>query len=337
MKDIIKAWKGWRLEFEQEYGSDMDGATEYSSHSTFDWSIDLAEIIETNMMGWMKGTIMGCDDIYLEEVSAEQLKIHFTCGYAVTLSHAIPSYGYNFTFGRGDYSNYVRLLPPWEKREEISKFKEVHCRRKCLQALKPEDVVVPDNLEAVDLGLSVDWAPFNLGATAPEQFGNYFAWSEIEPDKKGYSYIRGLKDDEGKDMYDGRGNTLYEFSGIKKYDAATVFWGKGWRVPSRDEFAELRNSCRWKYTEHKGREGYMVTGPSGKSIFLPLNKDNTRWDGRYGSTYWSSSGYMMPGGSTKGYSLKISNDKGGDRFDNYLESDFDTAMQYLIRPVKDKW
>jgi hypothetical protein len=36
----------------------------------------------------------------------------------------------------------------------------------------PKDVAVP---ELVDLGLSVKWASFNLGATKPEEFGDYFA------------------------------------------------------------------------------------------------------------------------------------------------------------------
>ena len=39
--------------------------------------------------------------------------------------------------------------------------------------------VIP-NPEAVDLGLSVRWAPFNVGATAPEEYGDYFAWGEVE-------------------------------------------------------------------------------------------------------------------------------------------------------------
>ena len=33
----------------------------------------------------------------------------------------------------------------------------------------------------VDLGLSVKWASINLGATSPEQGGDYFAWGETEP------------------------------------------------------------------------------------------------------------------------------------------------------------
>ena len=35
--------------------------------------------------------------------------------------------------------------------------------------------------EAVDLGLSVKWATMNVGANAPEEYGDYFAWGETEP------------------------------------------------------------------------------------------------------------------------------------------------------------
>ena len=31
----------------------------------------------------------------------------------------------------------------------------------------------------IDLGLSVRWASMNVGATVPEEYGNYYAWGEI--------------------------------------------------------------------------------------------------------------------------------------------------------------
>lgn len=35
--------------------------------------------------------------------------------------------------------------------------------------------------EAVDLGLSVKWATCNIGASNPEEYGDYFAFGETEP------------------------------------------------------------------------------------------------------------------------------------------------------------
>ena len=36
----------------------------------------------------------------------------------------------------------------------------------------------------VDLGLSVKWANMNVGATYPEEYGDYFAWAEINSKSK---------------------------------------------------------------------------------------------------------------------------------------------------------
>ena len=41
------------------------------------------------------------------------------------------------------------------------------------------DTILPvHEPEYVDLGLSVKWATFNVGATSPEDYGDYFAWGE---------------------------------------------------------------------------------------------------------------------------------------------------------------
>lgn len=73
-------------------------------------------------------------------------------------------------------------------------------------------------------------------------------------------------------------------------DAATVNWGGAWRMPTNDEFSELKNNCTWEYTKQNGVEGYKVTGPSGNSIFLPMGGYKNH-DSFYGGNgyYWSSS------------------------------------------------
>ncbi len=334
---IINSWKGWRLEFEQIYGSDCDGATEYETYSTFDWTMDLADIIRENMMGWLTGkhSHREYSKTYLVEVSVNKLKVHFTTGYEITLSKESPEYVSRYCFGRSDYEDIIRLLPPGTKAAEISRYNEVHCRYKCLVNLKPKDVVAPEVIHAVDLGLSVDWAPFNLGAISPDELGDKFAWSEIVPEKEGYAYIRGLQDENGKPMYNERGNSLYEYSGMKKYDAATVFWGDGWRTPDKNEIFELVYSCGWTWENVSGRNGYRVTGKNGNSIFLPINEKAVNWEGRSGSSYWSASGFMQPGGSTKGETLHISEYKEGDHYNCHI-SDSPTDWTLYIRPVKDK-
>ncbi len=342
MEKIINAWRGWRLEFEEECGGDCDGATEYSTFSEFEWTIDLAEIIKNNnKMLWLPERVGGIRDrykVYIEEATDDELKVHCTGGYAVTLTKEKPSYEYRFCFGHHDYCQVIRLLAPGVKAEKIARLEEKYLpdllKDYYVEVPKKvyEEVVVP---EAVDLGLSVDWAPYNLGATAPERLGDEYAWSSIEPDKEGYSYIRGLNDDDGKPMYNEKGNSKYEFSGMRRYDAATAVWGDGWRTPTEDELWELKCYCKWKWVKVSGRYGYRVTGKSGKSIFLPVNENYKDWKERSGSSYWSSHARMLPGGSTKGDTLDISEFIKGD-MDNYSISDCDTAVPLYIRPVKDR-
>lgn len=116
---------------------------------------------------------------------------------------------------------------------------------------------------AVDLGLSVRWAPFNVGATRPEEYGDYFAWGETKP-KTLYQpdtyrwYVKST----------GMMDIGTQISG-KKYDAASVLWRGSWRMPTRAECKELIEKCKWTYTKQNGVIGMLVTGPNGNSIFLP--------------------------------------------------------------------
>ena len=125
------------------------------------------------------------------------------------------------------------------------------------------DTIVP---EAVDLGLSVKWATFNVGATSPEDYGDYFAWGETEP-KKTYSWATYKWGTSSKltkyNTTDGK--TILD----PEDDAAYVNWGDKWRMPSKEEVDELTQQCTWIWTTHNNVNGYKVTGPNGNSIFLP--------------------------------------------------------------------
>ena len=110
----------------------------------------------------------------------------------------------------------------------------------------------------VDLGLSVKWATCNLGAQAPEDYGDYYAFGEVFT-KKTYT-------EENCKTYH---KIMNEISGNKTYDAATAQLGAGWRTPTMEEALELINKCEWTWAEQNGEPGYKVTGPNGNSIFLP--------------------------------------------------------------------
>lgn len=59
-----------------------------------------------------------------------------------------------------------------------------------------------------------------------------------------------------------------------EYDIASAKMGNGWRMPTGDEFRELRDECTWTVETINGRKGYRVTGRNGNSIFLPCTGSN---------------------------------------------------------------
>lgn len=133
------------------------------------------------------------------------------------------------------------------------------------------DVRVTQHGHAVDLGLSVRWAYFNVGATEPEQYGNYYAWGEIEVDTAGY-FWETYKWCNGTDEYvtkycESDGKTTLDSSD----DVARMRkeWGGRWRLPTQGEIKELLSECEWEWAQINGVNGYKVTGPNGNSIFLP--------------------------------------------------------------------
>ena len=167
---------------------------------------------------------------------------------------------------------------------------------------------------AVDLGLSVKWASFNLGATMPEEYGDYYAWGETEPY---YSSLDPLTWKEGKES--GYAWTSYKwcmgsYDTMTKYcpwetygyngysddktvldledDAASVNLGGSWRTPTDEEWTELRETCTWTRTSMNGVNGLLITASNGNSIFLPaaghLLNTNLESVGS-GGCYWTSS------------------------------------------------
>ena len=128
--------------------------------------------------------------------------------------------------------------------------------------------------ECVDLGLSVKWATCNVGATSPEEYGNYYAWGETEPAPNN-NYTEDNCSTYGLDESDlqSKGyvylNVHEEYQLVPQYDAATVNWGATWRMPTYIELNELHTECEWTWTTQNGVKGCKVVGPNGNSIFLP--------------------------------------------------------------------
>ena len=122
----------------------------------------------------------------------------------------------------------------------------------------------------VDLGLSVKWATCNVGATSPEEYGDYFAWGETVPapdnnysSSNSATYGLSYSSLQSQGYIDNNGNLTAQ------HDAATANWGGDWRMPTYDELNELRTQCTWTWTTQNGVNGYNVKGPNDNSIFLP--------------------------------------------------------------------
>ena len=137
------------------------------------------------------------------------------------------------------------------------------------------DVPVP---EAVDLGLpsGLKWASFNVGATKPEEYGDYYAWGEVET-KEDYTW-------ETYKWCNGSNNTLTKYNTQSENgtvdnkttldpedDVARVVLGGTWRMPTVEEAEELYNNCTWTMETVNGVSGYRATSSNSNSIFFPCN------------------------------------------------------------------
>lgn len=197
-----------------------------------------------------------------------------------------------------------------------------------------EYVPSSDPHDYVDLGLSDGtlWATMNVGASHPEDYGDYFAWGETKP----------------KDQYDWNTYTWYEDGKVTKYntssssdkvdglkellpedDAAYVNWGPEWRMPSFDQISKLLDGCTWQWTEQNGVYGRKGTSKSnGNTIFLPAAGY------RYDASLYSA-------GATGGYwSRTRSSDYPSYAFCLYFNSDRVNWVSYgrflglSVRPVR---
>ena len=187
--------------------------------------------------------------------------------------------------------------------------------------------------EYVDLGLPSGtlWATMNVGADSPEDYGDYFAWGETEP--KDYYYwdtykwmtdgassgsaVNKYTFDDGQTSavwYDDYGNFIGDNKTVLELadDAASANWGGDWRMPTKAEQDELRNTSytTWTWTTLNGVNGYKITSKiNGNSIFLPAA--GCRYysdldDAGSNGYYWSSSLYMYS--SNYAYYLYFSSD-----------------------------
>ena len=156
--------------------------------------------------------------------------------------------------------------------------------------------------EMIDLGLSVKWASWNVGAAFPEDYGEFFAWGETQPKYTSYiwSTYKWCNGDYNKLTKYCTKSSSWDSSDPmdnksvldQEDDAAQTNWGGSWRMPTDAEWTELINNCTWTWTAQNGVNGRLFTGPNGNSIFLPAagyREGGILYDIYTHGKYWSSS------------------------------------------------
>lgn len=151
-----------------------------------------------------------------------------------------------------------------------------------VRPVKGPGVPVPNN--CVDLGLNSGllWAKCNMGTTDPTELGDYYAWGEISPNKKeyygsNYKHFKVKSNIEVLKYNEKDGKEVLELED----DAARANIGAGYRIPTKEDWEELLEDCKWEAvtttlpeivdpSQTKAIARWKVTGPNGNSIVLPM-------------------------------------------------------------------
>ena len=150
-----------------------------------------------------------------------------------------------------------------------------------IRPVKGPGVPIPNN--CVDLGLASGllWAKCNMGTTEPTELGDYYAWAETSTKKEYYStnykYFKAKYNIEVLKYNEKDGKEVLELED----DAARANLGVGYRIPTKADWEELLEDCKWEAvtttlseiidpSQTKIIARWKVTGPNGNSIVLPM-------------------------------------------------------------------
>lgn len=151
-----------------------------------------------------------------------------------------------------EYLNRALQISPEEVDKKLVDFIEykLECEKLKEKSAELFDQAVISESKEVDLGLSVIWSGYNVGASSSTQYGDLFAFGDPTGKKT-------IKDIE----------ILEPMSGSN--DIAHVMWGGSWRLPTKAECEELIDKCAFQGINYKGVNGMEIVGPNGNAIFLP--------------------------------------------------------------------
>ncbi len=177
-----------------------------------------------------------------------------------------------------------------------------------------------------DLGLPSHtlWATCNVGATKPEESGDYFMWGETEPKMQPHPNAKLKSIPNAIEEYPGKDFLKFK----SEHDAATTNWGEPWFTPTSDDFIELEECCQWTWIMQDEVYGYKVTGPNGNYIFLPATGEYRYKDllnvGKRGG-YWTCSPTHMP----YTHAVVFQFDSESTKCDTSL-----IEIRYTVRPIR---
>ena len=152
----------------------------------------------------------------------------------------------------------------------------------------------------VDLGLpsGIQWATKNVGAVSPEDYGNYYAWGEIETKEtynwENYKWGKGTATSMTKyNTNKNYGTVDNKIISLELSDDVAYQTSNQMHIPTLKEWEELITYCTFEWTVNNGVRGYKVTSKINNNyIFIPaagyFGGKNCILMGSSG-LYWSSS------------------------------------------------
>ena len=199
----------------------------------------------------------------------------------------------------------------------------------------------------VDLGLPSGtlWATCNVGASAPEEFGDYFAWGETDPkDYYDWSTYKWCNGEEGtltkycNDSSLGYNGFVDNKTELDSEDDAACAHYPGGRIPSWEQIQELCDSCTWQYTKLNGVKGMLVTGPNGNTMFLPsasFRDDSPDGYVSLGGFYWSRTLVPYDSNSSIGLGIYLRAESIGRQVDVWCTTYDYRYVGFTVRAVLD--
>ncbi len=174
----------------------------------------------------------------------------------------------------------------------------------------------------IDMGAAGKWSCCNVGAYAPWNFGNFYAWGETEK-KDSYSYNNYTHCDGSSETMHDIGNDI---AGTD-YDVAHVKWGGSWQMPNRNQLQLLLDNCTLDYIEFNKVAGIRFRESGGGMLFLPA--EGYRWEDGWHSDfgyYWSST-LEETDNQKDAYFLFF------NQYNNYSVGDYERSYGFPVRPI----